>query len=205
MLTYLTLTLSSVLHQRSPYGAELGGRSCDAPSLEGSRLVGSEARDLTFFQGAQARSVAAACGGAVAAPVSPGSRAIFDEGLGSSGLLMIGSRVAAVRDELLAVHHRCPGLASAASLQCPGGVRGSKVGGGAFLRAREWVVALGVCQGHAIRRVHDIAMAVAIAVCVLFFRVLGTLGVAWVPPLQLRRVSTAGVSAGPGVPLRKRQ
>ena len=106
MLTSLTLALPSVIYQRSPHGAEpcRAGRSCDAPALEGSRIFGSEAPDITFFQGAQARSVAAAGGGAVAALASPGSRAISDEGLGSSGLLVIGSRAAAVRDELLAVH-----------------------------------------------------------------------------------------------------
>ena len=71
--------------------------------------------------------------------------------------------------------------------------------------AWEWVVALGFGQGQALRRVHDLARAVAIAVCVLVFREQGTLGVAWEGPLQLRRVSTDGVSTVPGVPLRKRQ
>ena len=63
--------------------------------------------------------------------------------------------------------------------------------------AWEWVVALGFGQGQALRRVHDLARAVAIAVCVLVFREQGTLGVAWEGPLQLRRVSTDGVMACP--------
>ena len=67
--------------------------------------------------------------------------------------------------------------------------------GGAFLRAWEWVVALGVCPCRAIRRAHNIA------VCVLLFRVLGTLGVAWGPPpcsfVVCRQLASAQVLASP--------